>query len=1397
MISKEEIQQISTEISQNNGDKQLLYGIINDKIYTLLKNMTNDRDLIKLTNDILNIVRDDDNYVFKVNKLIELAFEAKNNREKKSFSFEFLKISIPRAPLNELAVALHALSIVAKTFNDEWKTLIIKSFFKCGSIINNNTFSTISNNLCDMILSRLFPADSRSVKLDQETLESFVKMIEGTYGKQEVEIYFVALYFCRYADVNLIKKDLLNVFDKEKLNNAVNVLKQKGYDLSGMSRTKYLKLMIHLDVVISDLTNLVDTFLVFDDVVSQVERSEVFALLVDLLAKQFHMSQFFGRVSSIKDFVINNSNKVRTCLPPHIKLFKEYVKAYKDMLSDDIEFLESIFVDTYEAQCDNELHFLYFYLSNVNPKPVLTNTVTKYLFKGDHNLTNKSLIYFYYMVPFDEPLPRVYACIFIDYTDFSEACSNLLKPYTISIGEFRRPSYSRHQIYPTTTKLFECITQDDNVKKMILNGSSQTISELFTFASKCVKTLPIPFMFIAELLEKDRHGHVSNFLSCFCEDVPNSGSFRLDDIDYFISQLFSQSDTNVVDSISAFIRWTNAEISWEDIAEALSGDNRTAFLSHFGCPFEESMQLLQSNGKGDFAKRMLKNISKRGILTKEHFDILYPILNSDIDGLEILSNISMNNKDLSETLLNSMFSAPLVTTEKIELVTSCAKSLSKILDEDLFMSKVAEVFKDDKCMRNASIFLLYVVNNRIPKNIWFVTRSFLYCSGAANVVVRSIGLYGLNFLREKCTDEQLETFDAAINGKNIRNENSLETQARTGQAQSLTITTLFQLANKDVQLFVNLLLPLIDDQIFSFVEFSIPTPVISKEQKSELSAYFFYERFSPEKERAADFRKLYEWSTDGGLKLSVGRVIDIVKSKTNEGLLAQETNCYCIKSLLDDMSYEEKWRYFAPLAEAILAICFSPAQLISQLGIACFIFFVKSIGDINKAYIEEIFAIFDRIIESNNKVLIETIGETSKRMINVIVKEEDMLRLFEILVRCLLVYGDDPSPETLAGRVDVVTNLMISISSKYHLSFFECVRGMISSSLSTTAKYAVFKGYDICLDSKRHNTVPIMDKVVKEIPRLFEILSSENNRSIYTVIISCVINSAFIDPSDPYSIKNQLCMLYFDKDRPELVAQMLLPRKNINFSNELGPLLYFISFEDKAKIGETLFEEISQYASEQITKYLIQNNYQDFIDFYSNILFEKSPLKAKQVAAVALNETISSLSKEILSQQEGLARKILDDMDTTMYKNKEFLLSALSYIVPELRSDQLTDVIPLVLKQCNRQKSVYRANAAVLIKTLSESNRTLTDEQIEAFHNSLVHMASNGTRIAIETAADVASMFNMEKVQIIADAIYKRSEIPDKDILWGVVNANMRLPPHKLPDGFDISDVKEVIATLE
>jgi hypothetical protein len=134
----------------------------------------------------------------------------------------------------------------------------------------------------------------------------------------------------------------------------------------------------------------------------------------------------------------------------------------------------------------------------------------------------------------------------------------------------------------------------------------------------------------------------------------------------------NEVDCRAVESLARFLAWTKCDFDVAEIEAQLDGPRRIAFLSHFGCPFDECFAMPSLSGQSILAKDCIRAMAQRHILNADHFNPFFPLFSNDAMGIETLSTIAAGDPLLSKRLATGLCEPPLVTTDHVELIISGA-----------------------------------------------------------------------------------------------------------------------------------------------------------------------------------------------------------------------------------------------------------------------------------------------------------------------------------------------------------------------------------------------------------------------------------------------------------------------------------------------------------------------------------------------------------------------------------------------------------------------------------------------------------------------------------------------------------------------------------------------------
>lgn len=1111
------------------------------------------------------------------------------------------------------------------------------------------------------------------------------------------------------------------------------------------------------------------------DLVAQVKTSFPIDKILEVRTlpnafKCLDVSLINSPACDIEPFAFDLSEFLYSHLSDDVALacFRTLLKKCHRLFSDNVTLFKNIFHN--ESLLVEDRHaLLMLFASFIDPSKSILTFIEQEVFDGD--LFGLALLR--EIFGFEIPRPRVLACLLIADPDYSDECRLLLSPYRHSGSDgFRVPIHDPKAQPPTTASFLGDIVGDKKIMNYLLQGrNSKVISAVFDFACQCEPEYPIPYDFILEVLAQcpTSATEVSKFLVFISKQLPRDENFKAD---RFVEYLAKESDPMIIESLAQFLEWTHAEFDVDATAEKLKGPRKISFLAHFGNPFDECFAMLSIPGQVSLAKSCLMALAKRNKLDATHFDKLFPLLSSDAIGIEILAVIASNDEQLCQKLAERLFEPPLVTTDRVEVVISAARKLCQTVKEETLIGLIETGMKTEKSRRNSAIFLVYLVNLREPQKLWFTTRTVLYCCGAENGLVRTAGLLAMNILYRR--SENKDRIEKAILGKE-RPEGE-DAQVLTGQPRAQVVLNLLKISQK-VETFAELMLALIEPDYLVFTGIDVPKPNLDG---NPFAAKFYYFSFSPNEDVSASFRRLWRWATDGGKKLSIPEIIGVIDTD-QESWESQQMNLNCIYDVIQRMTSEQMQEYIIQLIKLTMKMVYSPVQKLSIAGVGLLEQMVLKCGkQINQEVQSFILNLSAELFDSRQAHLVALATTWCHQFIQMASRIEDGLHIYHSMFKGLstiLTVSVMLSSETWSGFTKAVfkcADLDLAIF------FDEILKMMTTTYVLETQRYAIYYSFDTVVRSPKR--VLISDKVSSLMPKLFDVLTTEKSEIVTGLMVSVVHHSIACihhGVEEIYNYDDFLYKLYFQDDRPDLVASLLkqICTNSPEFlRSSISPFVLF------ASCAEQNSKEFSVILRDEIPiKIEINSNPEAFTDFAIKNGVNNEKLAFRPTGCKALFEIVEMMRDEVKVRSLGLIDMICSLLDGRLWPLKEYLIDVIRVLIPVL--DTVSDsLLEMIEKQTMRQKSVFRAAAFRCLVEIKKKR----DIHIEPLIRAMMDAMKNGTIVAQHAAAGCAFLISeMPQFNEFIELTYaKFNEAKDED-LPEFARLILELPPHEVPSSFD------------
>lgn len=1320
--------------------------IINKNTPLLLNSITSaspieQQETIKTVNDLLEYIKHNLEIQVPFDDLIEILKSEVILR--KNICAVFVKIGLQRLPLNDdvrvcnvLQKLMNIYSILPQSINKSVLLMYLNNCVKFEPIVFVNTLQKNQSYL---------------ITLGEEELKPMSEFVKNNYllfiGNEKLFLFFSLKSdleipdFSKFNSLELLN-GILSTFEKlkpEEKNRALYILSQIKNPFPILKILQNINLKYGYQCLEHQL------------ILSPKETIQLFVR---------ECSQTI--LTSINQFVYTKMNG--KIMDTYLSCLKILLKKCNKSFEKDYALFKSLYKNQ-KILREDKISILYLFASFITPSDSLLNFLKNQVYDGDS--TAMSLLR--QIFPFEEPKTKVIACTLIGDPNFSDECRLMLNPYSFSINNgFRYTLLDTKAKAPSTTILFDTVISNMDFMNFFLRSSStKSVSALFNFACLCIPTYPIPYDFIINLLKSCPNSgyEITQFLVYISNNLPREDGFNPN---HFIDYIISESDPLIVESISKFLEWTKCDINIEEVSSKLKNDVKFAFLSHFTDQFDEAMKLLSIPNRSNLAKNCLMSMASRGILNESHFEKLYQVLSNDAFGIEILSKIASNNKELCERLVKKLFEPPFILSERIEVIVIAAEKLSNIVSEDFLMDLIDNGLKTDKSRRNSSIFLLYLINHKEPKRLWFTTRSLLFCCGAENGIVRNAGLIGLNILYTR--SQRKQEIENAILGK-AKPENETA-QFLNGQSRAQFISSLLRIS-KNVSIFIQLLLPIIESEYLIFNGIQIPAPKIDG---NIFAARFYYYSFSPVESTSKSYRILWKWATDGGKKLSISDIINSIDTEQDSWDI-QKQNMNCIHDIISRISMEQAQEYFIKLVGILMKMLFSPAEEISLLSSNILDKLIQKCGkNINSELQHFILKLIHDLFETRQLHLLKLSVKWANEFIQIINNQEDSFLIFESLFNGL-------------STVYNISNMLTTeIWNAYTKSVFKCSDFNIKKFLQIvfnnmnklivldSQRYGIYYAYDTIIRSPERAS--ICDDIENMLPRIFTLINLEKNDTVLSMLFSIIqhsISCYYYTNNEIYDYDQLIIDLYFQSQKPEAAGPILKLISNINcLHSSISPFILF------ASCSENNTKEYNILIRDEIPMEIeINSNPNRFINFCLKYGIESEKTTFRSIGCKALLKIVSKMKISTIQEVKTyLFNNIINQLEGRLYPFKENLIDILTLLIPNL-NELSSDNIDLIQKQCIRQKSIYRASAFLCIIEINKKYQISKDSLVK----SMIDALQNGTLVAQKAAFKCSYIIKdlpsfSEFIQVCYDKL-NTIEFNDFDEYCSLL---LSLPNHKIPN---------------
>lgn len=1385
------------------------------------KTTLNQQKLVKTINDILIFIKKHTELQLPYAQIVPLVQNTKIPLQK-NVSAIFLKIALER---NSSDIDLQQLMSNYNLFPAPVQTTLLSSYLKQISHIDPKIFIETLQNHIDSVLN-----------LPSTDLTGFPNFILNNLR-----------LFHDFPDIFLklfMKLETKNAKEKNMKNQAASIVPFEIDDFFALDAESIVKSIwsnfdhytpIQINRSLYLLSKLSYPFPDLDKIVSNSDMP--FGL--ECLDRQLPLYQPEDLEPVISHIVTVITEDLETKGELKISILRSLMKKCPLKFKTNFALFKKLFNSDGIARSTRS-SILYLFSSFIEPSKRLFDFLEKEIYDGE--VIGISLLRQIY--PFSESRSKVIACLMISDPNFSDECRIMLHSYRIVENNGFRTCINESEEKadpPTITDFFSVVINDSKIHRYLVNSSAtRNVCALFNFACICKMTYPIQYSFIIECLDMcpNASSDISAFLVRITHTLPRDETI---DVSPFVKYLKRETDSTIIEMISRFLAWTECDVNVDEISKDMKGPQKVAFMSHFGCPFDEAVKMLSTAGQSNLAKNCLMAMAKRGKLNKAHFDILFPTLSKDPMGIEILSTIAKTDVNLCEQLTAKFFEVPLINTEHVEVVVSGARKLSKIVQEDFLVSHIEKGMKNDKSRRNSAIFLLYFVDSflnsaelRIPRRLWFCTRTLLFCCGAENGVVRTSGLIGLNILYRKINENSKEKgkeIEDALYGRTNPPEEQSSVQTMSGQSRAAIVQNLLRIASS-IPVFMDFLITLIEPDFIIFTGIEIPTATFtSDEERQKYVSVFFFNSFSPNESAADSFRRLWRWATDGGKKLSIPELIDWIYKSTDENnnnsadklatgkqtqsFETQQMTLNCIQEIVSRMSQEQTSEYFKKLCEILMKLVFSPVNEMSVSGITGLDKLVqKLISGPKKSISTELqnylISLCAKLFDTRQNHLVVFATKWSNDIIPSISQVNDMIIIYRSLFSGL---GSTPSiSNMLSGPTWPVFSKSVFRCCELELPpFLDCVKEQIKSMIVLDSqRYGAYYALDSIFRSP--SRIVIAKELLTILPSLFHLIASERSDIVVKFLISVIVHGLqcyLYGNEETFPYEDYIMKLFFDDQKVEICGMLMkaISRDCPDYlSSDISPFIVFASCFDVNEKAEVKPKKAKQQQMDDVDEseeelksreFLVllrdeislsvhvNSNPEMFIDFaFNRGILSTQAAFYKPIGARCLLKVISAMSSATKTKlSKSLIDKILPILSTRLFPYKENLIDCITELIGFC---DITDNLVDEMKKCAmRPKSVFRASA---IRCLNKIIRTTEYKNIKNSEllDIMIDAVANGTIVAQKAACECADLVKDEpNYNTFLNELYKKMNEIELSNCNEYCVMVLNLPNHEVPSIFD------------
>lgn len=1193
------------------------------------------------------------------------------------------------------------------------------------------------------------------------------------------------------------------------------------------------------------LSKLNTPFKHFDKIVSSTDLPFGFQCLDRQLTCQ--TSEVIEQYAS--HLIMVTTENLSTNVDIKISILRTLMKKCTKFFVKNISLFKTLF-DSDEIPRAARSSIIFLFASLIEPSMKLLNYLESEMFEDEDVLAVSVLKQIY---PYCEPKSKVLACLLISDPNFTDECRMVLSPYTLVEKDGIRTCLNESEskaVTPTTTELFSIVEKDSKIHNFLLRSSStKNISALFNFASICKPTYPLPYRFIIDSLDccPNSANEISAFLVYLTKKLPKDANF---DPKPFLDYIKKENDASIVESISSFLEWSGCTIDVDQVSETLKGTHKVAFLAHFGCPFDECFKMLSIAGQSNLAKNCLMAMAKRDLLDKTHFEKLFPIISKDPIGVEILSTIAATDVELCEKLTKKFFDIPLINSDHVEVIVSAARKLSSVVSEDFLINLIETGMKTDKPRRNSSIFLLYLVNHivgqstdtslKVPKRLWFCTRTLLFCCGAENGVVRTCGFIGLNILYRKTIEldkQKAKEIDDALYGRTKPEEEANSVQVMSGQPRAQLVQLLLKLA-KSISSFMDFLITLIEPDYLIFTGVDIPSAEFTSEKERDgYASQFFYNSFSPNEATADSFRRLWRWATDGGKKISIPDLIDAIEGKddnesstgskpTSTSWDIQQQNLSCVQEIISRMSQEQTAEHFEKICGILMKLVFSPVSEMSVSGAGGLDKLVlKLLGhnssdrskNLNSNLQNFLITLCAKLFDTRIAHLIVYATKWASEIIPSISDPKDMVVIYRALFTGL---GSTPSIQNmLTSPTWPVFTKSVYRSCELDLHpFLENLKEQLKSMIVLDSqRYALYYAFDSVF--RASSRIVIAKDVPNIIPQLFTLISSERNETVIKSLVNLITHAlqcVLYGTQETFPYEQYVTKLFFDDQKVEtcgLIMKAISRDCGDYLTTDISPFIVFASCydtnaetenrKDDSKITEDELDKEKELKSRDFLMIVrdeipltiqVNSNPSKFIDFaFENGINSTRGALYKPIGSRSLFKIIRSMNHETKTKiSKDLLSKIVPLLSTRLFPSKECLIDSITELIGCFEVDQ--KLVDELKAAAMRQKSSYRASAINCINKIIKTNSFKIENS--DLLNIMIDAMANGAIVAQIAAAKCADFVkNEEKFAEFINKTYEKLNSVEFETADSFCKLVLDLPPHEIPQIFDKQRFIKLVAS--